>query len=521
MEVRQGCLPLNRGEGLEGRSISTSFGFGCSYMRLTATDFISYYRPTTCELRVFLRHRGDPEAEPSAFDLVLQRLGRRHEQNHLAGLGPSLDLQDMPETERADRTIAAIRDKVPLIYQGLFRATTRLNGVEVEIIGIPDFIIHDHGDYLVRDAKMARRIDDENHPEIGLQLGLYGWLYEQVIKRPPKGLQVFSGAETLVDIPYDGGRAALEALAHILRLKQLVAQPYEPVGWSKCNGCGYFKQCWDAAEAANDVSLVPDVDQTLARAFHNQGVASRSDLLTAYDAGSLAELKRPVGSRMSKVGKKAERILLVADLMQRDQEKVFCVPAVPTSPNCVMFDLEGMPPHLAEADKIYLWGMQVFGQKPSEFLPATADFGPDGDKAGWFAFLQGAKKILDEYGNVPFIHWAPYERTYVAKYLTRYGDFAGTATSVQSNLVDLLTIAKDAIALPLPSFSLKLIEKYVGYKRVQQEYGGDWAMAMFIEATETNDQTKRKELMDQILTYNREDLEAMWAVFQWLKAKRP
>ena len=46
-------------------------------------------------------------------------------------------------------------------------------------------------------------------------------------------------------------------------------------------------------------------------------------------------------------------------------------------------------------------------------------------------------------------------------------------------------------------------------------------MAMFIEATETNDQTKRKELMDQILTYNREDLEAMWAVFQWLKAKRP
>jgi hypothetical protein len=114
-------------------------------MRFTATDFISYYRPTTCELRVFLRHRGDPEADPSAFDLVLQRLGRRHEQNHLAGLGPSLDLQDMPETERAERTVAAIRDKAPLIYQGLFRATTVLDGVEVEIIGIPDFIIHDNG----------------------------------------------------------------------------------------------------------------------------------------------------------------------------------------------------------------------------------------------------------------------------------------------------------------------------------------------------------------------------------------
>jgi predicted RecB family nuclease len=490
-------------------------------MRLTATDFTTYYRPTPCEARVVFRHRGDSEAEPSAFHLVLERLGRTHEQNHLASLGPSLDLSDMPETQRADKTIAAIRDKAPLIYQGLFRATTTLDATEVEIIGIPDFIIRGNGDYFVRDAKMARRIDGENHPEIALQVGLYGWLYEQATMRPPERLQVFSGTETLVDIAYDGGRAALEALTHILRLKQLKAEPYEPVGWSKCNGCGYFKQCWYTAEAARDVALIPDVDQSLARTLHNAGVASRTDLLASYDAGSLAELKRPVGPRMSKVGKKAERILLVADLMEREQEKVLSVPAVPTPPNCVMFDLEGMPPHLTELDKIYLWGMQVFGEKPSEFLPAIADFGPDGDKAGWFAFLCGAKKIFDAYGNIPFIHWAPYEKTYVSKYLSRYGDVDGIAARVKSNLVDLLTIAKDSIALPLPTFSLKVIEKYVGYKRTQEEYGGDWAIAMFIEATETNDEKKRKEVMDQILAYNREDLGAMWAVLQWLRAKRP
>jgi predicted RecB family nuclease len=43
----------------------------------------------------------------------------------------------------------------------------------------------------------------------------------------------------------------------------------------------------------------------------------------------------------------------------------------------------------------------------------------------------------------------------------------------------------------------------------------------FIEATETSDEAKRKELMDKILAYNKEDLEATWAVFQWLKAKVP
>jgi predicted RecB family nuclease len=46
-------------------------------------------------------------------------------------------------------------------------------------------------------------------------------------------------------------------------------------------------------------------------------------------------------------------------------------------------------------------------------------------------------------------------------------------------------------------------------------------MATFIEATETNDEGKRKELMDKILAYNKEDLEATWAVFEWLRKKVP
>jgi hypothetical protein len=35
----------------------------------------------------------------------------------------------------------------------------------------------------------------------------------------------------------------------------------------------------------------------------------------------------------------------------------------------------------------------------------------------------------------------------------------------------------------------------------------------------TSDEEKRKELMDKILAYNKEDLEATWAVFEWLRGK--
>jgi predicted RecB family nuclease len=104
-------------------------------------------------------------------------------------------------------------------------------------------------------------------------------------------------------------------------------------------------------------------------------------------------------------------------------------------------------------------------------------------------------------------------------YIDRYGDADGIADRVKTNLLDLLTVARNSIILPVPSFSLKVIEKYIGFKRSQTEFGGQWAMAMFIEATETSDESKRNQLMGEILKYNEEDLEATWAVFQWLRAK--
>jgi hypothetical protein len=75
-------------------------------------------------------------------------------------------------------------------------------------------------------------------------------------------LQVHTGKGDIVDVPYDGGAAALAALTRILATKRLGAEPYEPLGRTKCGaGCGYYDRCWKQAEARQDVSLVVDVDQ--------------------------------------------------------------------------------------------------------------------------------------------------------------------------------------------------------------------------------------------------------------------
>ncbi len=490
-------------------------------MRMTASDFVSYHRPTRCDLRVFLRHHREEEVSPGPYDEVLRRLGLRHEKNHLATLGAFADVSDDSLHEQVKKTADAIAKKVPILYQAAFLANAVLGETDVEIVGVPDFLILDGGGYLIRDSKLSRRVDEENHPEILLQLQLYGWLFEKSSGGAPKELQVLSGRGEIVAVHYDGGKSALQELERILNLKQLTAEPYEPVGWSKCLGCGYTNRCWAKAEENCDVALVYCVDQSLALTLHSQGVRSRKDLLGNFDAANLSELKRPYGKREQRVGKAAEKILQFADAMEKKQERVFAVPVIPPSDNYAIFDLEGLPPHLDELDKIYLWGMQVYGEKPSEFTYSVSGFGADGDRECWLTFLANAKGIFETYGDIPFVHWAPYEQTYLRRYVERFGDPEGIAARVGANLLDLLTVTRKSVVLPLPSLSLKVVEDYVGFERKEAEYGGAWAMATFIEATETSDEGKRKELMDKIVAYNKEDLEATWAVFEWLMGKIP
>jgi predicted RecB family nuclease len=123
-------------------------------MRLTASDFISYHRPTRCDLRVFLRDKREAEAAPGPYDEVLRRLGLKHEKDHLATLGAFTDVRDASFREQVKKTADAIAKRVPILYQAAFLVTEKFGESEVEIVGVPDFLILDGGGYLIRDVQV-------------------------------------------------------------------------------------------------------------------------------------------------------------------------------------------------------------------------------------------------------------------------------------------------------------------------------------------------------------------------------
>lgn len=483
----------------------------------TYSDILDLLKPSRCELRVFLKNTTRVDEEETHYERVIRELAKRYERNHKDSFSQIDDFSEMDTHTREVESKKAIDEKSEVIYKPLLMVPAILNGTIVKIRGEPDFLIYESESYFVRNVKFARRIVESQHPEVFMEAQLHGWLLTQIVGKPPSRLEVLAGDGQIYTIAYDGGLSVLRCLAEIMSIRCQPEEPYSPVGLSKCHGCAFQKFCWERAEHGQDVAILPGVGQELARTLRRLDARNIETLTKEFDEEKLSMLQIRESGKTQRVGERATKILLGAAAHLRRHHIVFKKPTLPVASNYVVMDFEGMPPQFDDMEFVYLWGLQVFGEQPSEYLSATADGGIKSDANTWFKFLDNANEIFNKYGDIPFIHWHHYERIKLERYIDTYGDPIEVGKRVQKNLVDILPVVQNSIALPLPSYSLKSVEKYIGFQRSQKQFGGEWAMAEYIENLHSENQSNPQSL-NELRTYNQEDLRATWEVFKWLKS---
>ena len=141
-------------------------------MFASPSDFYNYYCPSQCDLRIYLQQEGEPEAKPGPFHEVIRKIGLNHEKTHLASFPDCVDLGKKTGQVRLERTLEEIHKRTPVIYHPLFKSSMEILGRNIDVIGEPDFLVLDGDNYLIRDAKISRRLTERSHPEILRQLEL-------------------------------------------------------------------------------------------------------------------------------------------------------------------------------------------------------------------------------------------------------------------------------------------------------------------------------------------------------------
>ncbi len=465
-----------------------------------------------CERRVFLASRFPELASPpSEFDRMLRAKGREHEEAQAQKLAPFKKPRYPYGDLRAgaEATRALVKDRAGVIYQGV------LLWEEEGLAGIPDFLIRDGDIYAIRDAKLVQNLD--GHPEVALQLGAYGLLLEKGLGLRPSKLEVALGTGEIRAVEPSCVEASVSALARVRRILEFRREPDAPVSWSRCSECAFFGHCWKQALRQRDPGVVPRIDKGMRKALRSAGLRKYDEILR-MDADELAALERPWGKRLQRVGAGlARKVVRQVRVLCSGKHEVFGKASFPPSVAKVYFDIESDPYDSEVGTRAYLWGLLVdVPGRYREYRPVVAPGESSGDRTGWQMFLEECRRIFDEFGDLCFIHYSAYEKTLVEQYVKRYGEDRVSAKLLGS-LWDMKAKAVDRfVCLPVHSYGLKAIEKCAGFKRTLEERDARWSIGRYYAYTHAAEQKERDRILEEIVSYNKDDCLAMAHCLEWL-----
>jgi uncharacterized protein len=473
--------------------------------RISATTL---YVLNQCERRVWLgRHRPELAAPAGEFDRLLWERGREHERavrqsRFAAALGPVFVGQ--PVEGAAEDTRRLLDSSPTALYQPLLLSR------DGRCVGVPDFLYREGQHWVIHDVKLAVNVAE--HPEIGLQMAHYARLLEESLGARAVRLEITNGEGGVVPVE-DLARARYE---HVLeRARALVGASPEPdllQSHSACAECPFYDHCWPLAVGEDRIEVLREVTRNVAGLLHGIGI---------HTIASLAAVQ-PRQIRMKGIASLAEAIVAEARA-HHDQQPVWLMPPqLPPWP-VVWFDLEG-DPEGEEVDRaIYLWGLAVDdGQQMPRPEVITAHFEDQGGRRAWERFVARAIEIFARHPHARWVHYSPYEKTWVRKYVARYGAPAGFLERMEEALFDLLYRGvRRCVRLPLYSYSVKKVADFVGFRWRNPGSGSVWSIVQYERARASGDPTERARIVREIEEYNGDDLLAMRAVWRWMLAEGP
>ncbi|MGD0695837.1 MAG: TM0106 family RecB-like putative nuclease [Terriglobia bacterium] len=470
--------------------------------RVTAQDFYDY---TKCPHRVYLNRFGDlREKLPQAdFLNLLFESALLHEQECIKSLPYRSPEGDTPEGQ-AMSTLRLMEEGAERIYQGVLIAG---NGS-----GRPDILEKSgghsrFGDYLYKpvDIKSGsgyeEREDRTLRVDYGMQLLHYAKLLQEIQGIFPSEGQILNKKAERVVYPLDDF-VALYGQVHP-EIANLVngAKTDEPVRCQSCTLCQWWGHCEPILVKGKDVSLLPEIGRARRSELIKVGVKSIPDVMSI----DFRKVKlKGIGPKIS------ESLTRHAEVSLSGTMKVLQKPTLRDARFKVYFDFEDDPTQ----ELIYLCGLLF---EPDWNGRAYCGLvGPDeqGEGRMWADFQEICSAIQSE--DFIVLHYSAYEKTKMSQLEAKYGASKKQAVEhFRAQMVDLFPLVRQTAVLPTRGYGLKHVAPLLGFKYSAKDAGGAQSIVWFQEYQKD---PANAEILDKILTYNKDDCVAMKVVYDWLRS---
>ncbi len=469
----------------------------------------SFYNLSRCHRRVYLDLYGDPEekGEHSDFTEMLWERGVRIEREIIEKIRRERDLisiEGAAGEELFKQTLRLMKEGTPLIYQGVL--------IDKDRIGRPDLLEKRDGKstfgnfrYIPCDIKSGRAMVDKESDDIkkhyANQMLFYCELLEAVQgARPEIGKIIdITGEETLFAVPdyeaeYQESKVVINGIVYDRK------EP-EPIIGGICKECVWHAPCLKLASERKDPTLLFKLGKQKYQ-LREHGIRDIDDLCNI----NVAEFSVPP-KKMYRVGPNTlEQWKRRANVWNTRKPIIHKKPEFKRARKEIYYDIEDDP----SFDHVYLHGfIEVVNGQRGEYKSFFASERENEEKIT----LELWRYINSLSEEDVIYHYGSYEKAKTSRLKEKYGLPESTLDKFDRLRVDLYRVVEQCSDWPLSSYGIKSIAKHLDFKWTSEDASGANSIAWF---QEYQSNPENKELLDKILTYNREDCEAMIVVKDYL-----
>lgn len=485
-----------------------------------------------CEYRTYLDvldRRGELDAEPKPPEMqLLFDRGNRHEDDVVAQLiadgADVVALEDLDATkeERAESTLAAMREGRQVLHQGCF--------LHDGWVGYPDFLIRvdtpsalGAWSYEVADAKLGRT----PRPKHIFQLLFYTEQLERIQGRRPARMRLILGDGTdpaFKAEDFDAYAADIRAMfsRRLAVLEQATPDPPPayPYPVSDCDFCPWWQVCKDKRRREDHLSLVANLHRGQGLKLEAHGVHSVAGLAalpTGEDVPRLARATVDVLSAQADLQLRSRglEVPLFELLKPAPETGLARLPA--PSPGDVHFDFEG-DPYWGDEGLEYLFGTVYEEDGAPVYRPLWATSRAE-EKAAFETWVDWITARLERFPDLHVFHYNAYETVALKKLMARHATRELEVDELlrRKVFVDLYGVTRQAVRAGVESYGLKAMEAVFGFERNAELRGAVGSMKRW-QAFQDDGETDH---LHAIALYNEDDCLSTRALYSWLLARRP
>lgn len=492
-------------------------------MHITASKLYDF---TQCPHRVWRDIYGplsEKAEEINPFVQLLWDRGVLYEKQIIANISQYIDLSSGSFADRFAKTIEAMQNKTPMIYQGVL--------LKNNLMGIPDLLkLTPAGNYLPIDIKSgAGQEGEEESGEVKLkehyavQLALYIDVLNQLgfenqrqgIIFDGKGNEVIYDLNTVIgkikNITYWQRYQNVKSEVELLISNQTQNSPAMA---GICKLCPWYDSCKKWVHDNDDLTGLFYVGRSKRDTFYNDLGTSRIDDLLNLDMEQLLAKKKRDKTFLKGVGEPTlSKIFTRAKIFKVTKRPVVYEKIqFPHVSFELYFDIEDDPTR----DFIYLHGVYERGPQGERFLDFTAkEISPEAEKQAWAEFWQYIRALPQD--DFAVYYYSPHEKSTYRRMQKIYPDVISEEELEMffsnPHVIDLYQLVLKSTDWPLGSYSIKAIAQYLGFAWRDETPSGALSIQWFNEYIEKKDD----KILERILLYNEDDCKATLVLKDKLK----